>query len=47
MDLKDRTVESVKSKASDLSQEFKAYKDDAKNEVKQASDDLNDSVQNA
>ncbi|GGC67417.1 hypothetical protein GCM10011387_21060 [Pedobacter quisquiliarum] len=47
IDLKDRTVESVKTKAGDLNQEFKAYKEDAKNDVKQASDDLNDSVQNA
>jgi gas vesicle protein len=47
VDLKDRTVERVKSKASDLNQEFKAYKEDAKSDIKQASDDLNDSVQNA
>ena len=46
-DLKDRTVDRVKSKAGDLTQEFKDYKEDAKNDLKQASDDLNDSVQNA
>ncbi len=47
VELKDRTVESVKSKASDLNQEFHAYKEDAKTGIKQASDDLNDNVQNA
>jgi gas vesicle protein len=51
VDLKDRVTETVKTKAGDLKQEFKDYKDEAlgtaKNDIKEASDDLNDSVQNA
>lgn len=51
VDLKDRVTENVKTKAGDLKQEFKDYKDEAvgtaKNDIKEASDDLNDSVQNA
>lgn len=51
VDFKDRAVDTVKAKASSLTQEFKDYKDEAlgtaKNDIQKASDDLNDSVQNA
>lgn len=51
VDFKDRAVDTVKTKASNLTQEFQDYKGEAlgtaKNDIKQASDDLNDSVQNA
>ena len=47
VDLKDSVVDKVKSKAQGLSDEFKAYKEDSLNAVKDASDDANDAVQNA
>ena len=45
-DLKDSVIDKVKSKAQGLSDEFKAYKEESLNAVKDASDDANDAVQN-
>jgi gas vesicle protein len=53
IDLKDRAVDNVKSKASGLTQEFKDFKQNATGgsavptEVKNAADDANDAIQNA
>jgi gas vesicle protein len=51
VDLKDRVTENVKTRASTLTQEFKDYKDEslgtAKNDIQEASDDLNNNIQNA
>jgi gas vesicle protein len=51
VDLKDRVTENVKTRASTLTQEFKDYKDEAlgtaKNDIQEASDDLNDNIQKA
>lgn len=46
-DLKDSVIDKVKSKAQGLSDEFKAYKEESLNTVKDASDDANDAVQKA